>query len=260
MEEKELFYSKEIMGDLKNIYNKLKKDNDKIDSLNQNIDNEIQDILHYIELKSFNVPEGYFAIKDLKRLLIARRRNVNSKKEIKEILDFFNGKTNIVTLDRVVSDIRYINESATVKIVKKLKTIDKKDCLTSYESLLSGDKNSESFAILLSEMIKKYEEQRDSLKVAMSSVEKNMNLLLSKIEFSNFALIEGYEYAKMLKLLRIERRNIKDEFDRFKYLDAILLNNNKIKPSIEKVEKQEELKQKRVYTPRVLKSYGVMTS
>lgn len=260
MEKNELFYNKKIMEDLKYTYKKLKSDSERIDNLNLNIDNEIQDILHYIELKSFNVPEGYFAIKDLKRLLIAKRKNINSKKEIKEILDFFNGQTNIIALDRTVSDIRYINESATVKIVKKLKTVNKEDCLTSYESLLSGDRNSESFAILLSEMIKKYEEQRDSLKAAMSSVEKNMNLLLSKIEFSDFALIEGYEYAKMLKLLRIERRNIKDEFDRFKYLDAILLHNDKVKSSLEKVEKQEELKQKRVYTPRVLKSYGVMTS
>lgn len=258
MGENELFYNKKIMEELKDTYIKLKSDSEKIDKLNIDIDNEIQDILHYIELKSFNVPEGYFAAKDLKRLLMTKRRNINDKKELKEVLDFFNGKTNITTLDRVVSDIRYVNESATVKIVKKLKTIDKKDCLTSYESLLSGCKNAESFAILLSEMMKNYEEQRENLKVAMSSVEKNMNLLLSKIEFSNFGLIEGYEYAKMLKSLRIERRNIKDEFDRFKYLDAILLHNEKIKSSVAKVEKQEVNKQKRVYTPRVLKSYGVM--
>lgn len=260
MEEKELFYSKKIIEDLKYTYKKLKSDCKKIDNLNLNIDNEIQDILHYIELKSFNVPEGYFAIKDLKRLLAEKRKNADSKKEIKEMLDFFEGKTDIVSLDKSVSDVRYINESATIKIIKKVKIIDKKDCVLSYENLLSGDKSSESFAILLSDMIKRYEEQRDSLKEAMSSIEKNMNLLLSKIEFSNFALIEGYEYAKMLKLLRTERRNVKDEFDRFKYLDAILLNNDKIKTSLEKVEKQEEFKQKRVYTPRVLKSYGVMTS
>lgn len=253
-------YSKDTLDELRNIYESAKKDDAAIILYNQEIDNKVQDILHYIELRTFNVPEGYFAVKELKTLLRKKRDNLDKKKEIAELINFFEGKCSFNETHEIVDSIRDCNKQATVNIIKKVNLVSREDCIVKYEHLLGGIDVSDSFAIVLAEMIKQYNDRRCELKIAMSTIEKNMNLILSKIEFSDFGLIEGFRFAQSIKELRTERRKIKDEFDRYKYLDAVLLNNSKILSTIEKVEKQEELKQTRKYSPRVLKSYGVMTS
>lgn len=253
-------YSENTLIELQNIYKSIKEDDLAISACNQEIDNKVQDILHYIELKVFNVPEGYFAVKELKDLLKDKRENLDKKKEILEMMNFFNGKVNFNGMECSVTNVRACNNQMSNNIKKKASELKKEELIVNYGHLLEGSLNSDSYAIALAEMIKQYNVRRCELKMAMSVIEKNMNSLLAKIEFSSFGLIEGFNYAKLIKELRIERRKIKDEFDRYKYLDAVLLNNPKITSTVEKVEKQEELKQTRAYNPRVLKSYGVMRS
>lgn len=260
MSDKGISYNSDTLSELKSMYKNLRNDEKKIVLLNQEIDNKIQDILHYVELKKFRVSDGYRAIKNLKDLLCEKRKNIDSRKEIIELLNFFEGKYNFTTANKNVVDIRDCNKQATIKILTKSNETTTESCLITHDHLFSDNVKSESFAIILAEMINQYNDRRTELKTAMSAVEKNMNLLLTKIEFGKFGLIEGYKFAKIVKEIRIERRRIKDEFDRFKYLDAVLLNNEKINPSVEKVKKQEELKQTRRYSPRVFKEYGIMTS
>ena len=258
--DKGIYYNESIMNDLKNIYEKIKIDKDRIDSINIEIDNKIQDILHYIELKVFNVPEGYFAIKDIKNLLSEKRKNIEAKKEILSLIDFFQGKSNFEETYDAIDGFSFFNKCAKSKIIKKVKRTTEEDISLYIDDLLLESKSSESFAIALAEMLKEYDNRRELLRQSMSSVEKKINLLLNKIEFSSFGLIEGYRIAKQLKDLRVKRRKIKDEFDRFTCLDNVLLNNTNIETSVKSLEQEESNKLNRKYTPRVFKNYGVMTS
>ena len=258
--DKGIYYNESVMDILKNVYENIKMDKDKINLINTEIDNKIQDILHYIELKVFNVPEGYFAIKDIKALLKEKRKNIEAKKDILSLIDFFQGKNSFEETSEAIDGFVFVKNCARSEIVKKIKATAEEEFNLYIDDLLLESTSIQSFAIALAEMLKEYDSRRELLRQRMSSIEKKINLLLNKIEFSNFGLIEGYKIAKQLKDLRIKRRKIKDEFDRFILLDNLLLNNSKIETSVKLIEEQETNKSNRKYTPRVFKNYGIMTS
>ena len=251
-------YRENILIELENIYLNIQKDIGDIEKNNEEISDKIQDILHYLEIKKFNVPEGYFSVLELKQLLCDKRNNYETEKKNREILKLFEGCSNFKNTKSTVKGMIGSYNKINKGIEKKVTSIDTKYFEDNYKEIISDNLQSDSFATKLAEMLKDYKDRRDELKVAMSAIEKKLNLLLEKIEFSSFGLVDGYYFAKAIQQLRIERRNVKDEFNRFICLDLLLLNNDKVQNSVKKLEKTEVKKQTRRYKPRVLKSYGVM--
>lgn len=84
--------------------------------------------------------------------------------------------------------------------------------------------------------------------------------ILHIIENENFNVVQGYKLAKMIKDIRVERRNIKIEQDTILNLKRNFVdkNMNTLKATYGQIKKQDELlqnlKEKKIYKPRVLES------
>ena len=66
----------------------------------------------------------------------------------------------------------------------------------------------ERFEQLLKEFTTEFENQRSNL----SRVDKQLQVVLHELENVNISLMDGYGYAKRIQDLRLERRDIKDEY------------------------------------------------
>lgn len=73
------------------------------------IDSEIQDILHVIELTSFNASDGYKWAKELQRLRKARRMLKDELEQLEKIKDFLNfPKPTEKVINKTIGELRTI--------------------------------------------------------------------------------------------------------------------------------------------------------
>lgn len=78
--------------------------------------------------------------------------------------------------------------------------------------------------------------------------------LLHSIEFENFNVVQGYKLAKQIKDIRIQRRELKNEFEAMQSLYSFIQPMiNKIEQADKRVDKILETQKRRIYTPRILK-------
>ena len=83
----------------------------------------------------------------------------------------------------------------------------------------------------------------------LSEIEKSILDILHYIEFSNFSASDGYKLCKLLKQLRIERRNIKDNMEISKIMRSTnmdLIRNGNTEDAINGLTSRK-------YAPRVMK-------
>lgn len=82
------------------------------EELIRKLEQETQDLLHFIELKNLNAMEGYKAYKDLQRVRKERREIKNENELLAPIVDTLQGmKNKLSDLDRGVGEIRKIKTS-----------------------------------------------------------------------------------------------------------------------------------------------------
>ncbi|WP_137744567.1 hypothetical protein [Robertmurraya siralis] len=73
------------------------------------IDSEIQDILHVIELTSFNASDGYKWAKELQRLRKSRRMLKDELEQLEKIKDFLNfPKPTEKVINKTIGELRTI--------------------------------------------------------------------------------------------------------------------------------------------------------
>lgn len=76
------------------------------------LDQETQDLLHFIELKNLNAMEGYKAYKDLQRVRKERREIKNENELLAPIVDTLHGmKNKLSDLDHGIGKIRKVKTS-----------------------------------------------------------------------------------------------------------------------------------------------------
>lgn len=82
------------------------------EELIRKLDQETQDLLHFIELKNLNAMEGYKAYKDLQRVRKERRAIKNENELLAPIVDTLTGmKNKLSELDSGIGKIRKVKLS-----------------------------------------------------------------------------------------------------------------------------------------------------
>lgn len=97
-----------------------------------------------------------------------------------------------------------------------------------------------------------------TLKTKLSNCDNKLNDLDHWIEMKKPSASEGYNFAKIMREIRLERRDIKDEIRMLeKAIEAFELHiggKNKIEPVKKVVDKTINFTENQSYQPRVLKS------
>lgn len=106
--------------------------------------------------------------------------------------------------------------------------------------------------------IKEVDIEFDRLIKEQSRLDLTQEDLLHLIENDNFNAAEGYFYAKRLKDVRMERRDVKNELEPLASLRDSLHNQKlefgKIETRVKNIDvKLKRLKDNKVYSPRILK-------
>jgi AAA+ ATPase superfamily predicted ATPase len=84
--------------------------------------------------------------------------------------------------------------------------------------------------------------------------------VLHILENENFNVVQGYKLAKMIKDARIRRRDVKNEIDPLVNLKKNFVEKNikELKSTLSSIQNQDriltELKEKKIYKPRTLKT------
>jgi hypothetical protein len=107
---------------------------------------------------------------------------------------------------------------------------------------------------------KSIEEDINTYDIELRKTEGYLQDIMHIIENENFNASEGYKLSKMIKDARIERRDLKNEIETLNILKKTYIQMskkqlNKTSESIKEKDKQlGELKEKKIYVPRTLKT------
>ncbi len=93
----------------------------------------------------------------------------------------------------------------------------------------------------------------EELKAKQSELDKKEQDILHKIEFCSFSACEGYKLCSLLKEVRNEKRNVKNNLDKLNLLTPLTDKSfkNKVTKTISIIDKHNKKILKRTYRPRV---------
>ncbi len=93
----------------------------------------------------------------------------------------------------------------------------------------------------------------ENIKKQLSNIDTQIQDILHFLEFSSFNAAEGYFLAKFMKELRLQRREIKNEFELLQsIMPTVEKNLNDIKKLRVKADKRIQDQVRKKYSPRII--------